>query len=275
MWRTRFSNADPRIFQIFTLGSLLVLHVLTGDFAPEIEVVSLTVLTCVCVQILCLQFFRVPQMSAVPDLKSPVITALSLSILLKAGSLWVHPVAAAVAISSKFLFRVDNKHIFNPANIGIVTALLLFPHWSWISPAQWGHSLLLGFALLCLAMLVLYKIPRRDMGPMFFVVWAGFLFGRALWLGDPLDIPLLNLKNGAILIFAFFMISDPKTIPDTLKGRFIFALSVCTLAYIMLFVFQIRAGLFYALALACLFRPVLDRIWQGRAYQWSMSNQQG
>ena len=48
---------------------------------------------------------------------------------------------------------------------------------------------------------------------------ALLLFGRAYWLGDPLAIPVHQLQNGALLVFAFFMISDPKTTPDTGFGR--------------------------------------------------------
>ena len=49
------------------------------------------------------------------------------------------------------------------------------------------------------------------------VAYGLLLIGRALWLGDPLSIPLHQLQNGALLIFAFFMISDPKTTPNTAR----------------------------------------------------------
>ena len=40
------------------------------------------------------------------------------------------------------------------------------------------------------------------------------LLARAFWLGDPLAIPLHQMQSGSLLIFAFFMISDPRTTPD-------------------------------------------------------------
>jgi Na+-translocating ferredoxin:NAD+ oxidoreductase RnfD subunit len=52
------------------------------------------------------------------------------------------------------------------------------------------------------------------------------LFRRAIWLGDPLAIPLHQLQNGAFLIFSFYMISDPKTTPNSRAGRVLFALLV-------------------------------------------------
>ena len=45
------------------------------------------------------------------------------------------------------------------------------------------------------------------------------LCGRSWWLGEPLAIPLHRLENGALLIFAFFMVSDPKTTPAGLTTR--------------------------------------------------------
>src|SRR5690606_39314779 len=56
------------------------------------------------------------RLSGVPfDAKSPLITGLSLSLLLRADALWLHAAAALIAIGSQFVLRVDGKHVFNPA----------------------------------------------------------------------------------------------------------------------------------------------------------------
>jgi len=94
---------------------------------------------------------------------------------------------------------------------------------------------------------------------------------RGIWLGDPLDLVFNQLQNGALLIFAFFMISDPKTIPDRFIGRVIFALVVTAVAYILTFEFRIREALFYALALVCLIRPFIDMAWRGQEFNWRPS----
>jgi len=54
---------------------------------------------------------------------------------------------------------------------------------------------------------------RSDVSCAFIVSYAALLFGRAYWLGDPWSIPLKQLQSGALLLFTFFMISDPKTTP--------------------------------------------------------------
>jgi len=41
------------------------------------------------------------------------------------------------------------------------------------------------------------------------------VIGRSLYVGEPLTIPFHRLESGALLLFTFFMISDPKTTPDS------------------------------------------------------------
>ncbi len=234
-----------------------------ADFGADIMVVAVLLCGALVTQLLFSKAFVIAY-----DFRSPLITALSLSMLLRTNELWIYLLAVIAAIASKFLLRIRGKHIFNPANIGIVLVLLLFSDVAWVSPGQWGSALWLAALLCFLSFLVLFKIPYRDMALLFLCFWSGLLFMRALWLGDPLSIPLHQLQSGALLIFAFFMISDPKTIPDTLKGRIVFALSVAVLAYILTFTFRIRESLFYALAILCIFRPIIDYIWAGRIYHW-------
>ena len=254
--------ADPRHFQIASLSTLLGILVYWGDFTPSPTLISLTLLSVLLTQLL----FSAPLNHF--DLKSPFITGLSLCLLLRVAEWWIYPLAAFIAISSKFVIRYDNKHIFNPANIAIVSMLILLPEYSWISPGQWGNHAWLAFLLASLAFLVLYKIPKADISLFFIGSYAALLFARALWLGDPLEIPMHHLQSGAILIFAFFMISDPKTTPDHRKGRFIFAFAVALLGFTLQFGLQIRPGLFYALTAISMITPFIDKWAPSPRYEW-------
>ena len=249
--------ADARHFQIVTLSTLLGLQLFWSDLPT-----SFTIFAVVIASVLGVQFFFSKIYKLDFDFRSPFITGLSLTILLKASALWIYPLAALIAIGSKFLIRAQDRHLFNPANIGIVIVLLVFSDMTWISSGQWGSSVWLAALLLCFAFLVLSKVPSRDMALLFLLCWGGALLFRALWLGDPLAIPLHQLQSGALLIFAFFMISDPKTIPPKFWQRLIFALVVTCVAYILTFEFRIRESLFYALALVCLIRPLIEYSWK-------------
>jgi Na+-transporting NADH:ubiquinone oxidoreductase subunit NqrB len=255
---------DARHFQIATLGTLLFLLLLWSDFAPKPEIIALIFTSTLLTQFFFYKFLKIPS----NDYRSPLITSLSLCLLFKTNFIWFYALAGVVAMATKFLIRWDNKHLFNPANAAIVIGLVVLPNNVWVSPGQWGSALWLGFGLLCFAALVLNRSKRADIALFFLGSWLFLLFARALWLGDPIDIPLHNAQSGALLIFAFFMISDPMTTPDHRLGRFVFAFTVAVIAYVMQYVFQIREAIFYALFLVCFTTPLIDLVLKDNRYQW-------
>jgi Na+-translocating ferredoxin:NAD+ oxidoreductase RnfD subunit len=116
---------------------------------------------------------------------------------------------------------------------------------------------------------VVWKALRSDVAFAFLAAWAALLFGRALWLGDPLSIPLHQLQSGSLLLFAFFMISDPKTTPDARGGRLLFGALVALVAYYFQFVlYRPSGGLILALFLLSPLVPLFDLVFPSRRYEW-------
>jgi Na+-transporting NADH:ubiquinone oxidoreductase subunit NqrB len=218
--------------------------------------------------------FAATRLAGLPrfDPLSAMITSLSLTLLLRTDVLALAMLAATIAIGSKFLLRVRGKHIFNPANIALVS-LMFGSEQAWVSSGQWGSAALGALALACLGCVVLTRAKRAETTLAFLLIYATLLFGRAVWLGDPLGIPLHQLQNGALLIFAFFMISDPKTTPNTVAGRLIYGALVASIAYIIQFVFYTPNGPIIALILSAPLVPLLDLAMHGRIYRWQQ--QQG
>ncbi len=135
---------DGRYYQIAALGVLLGLNIAFLDLGAKPLPSLLAVAGALATQALCSRLWRLPAI----DLRSPLITGLSLSLLLRADEPWLHAAAGVIAIASKFGLRIDGKHVWNPAGFAIV-ALLFATDRVWISPGQWGASLwfaaLLGF----------------------------------------------------------------------------------------------------------------------------------
>src|SRR5882724_10308047 len=208
------------------------------------------------------------------DLRSPLITGLSLSLLLRADEPWLHAVAGVIAIGSKFVLRIDGKHIWNPAGLAIVV-LLFTSNDVWISPGQWGSAVWFVALLSFFAILVLHTARRSDMALFFLGSHAALLLARAYWLGDPLAIPLHQLQSGSLLIFAFFMISDPRTSPDARIGRFLFAASVAILGHYLAFFMQMRPALYIALIAISPLTLLIDRILPAERFAWSRPASQG
>ena len=256
---------DPRHLQIVTLAGMLAYGLGWLDFSWPSWLFLIYPLSALLFQWL---LGRLAGLSFDP--RSALISSLSLCLLLHTDT-WMWAVfAAAVAIGSKFVLRVAGHHVFNPSCLAIVVTLLATDR-AWVSPGQWGLGAFLAFAAVCLGLWVLHHTRRGDVTLAFLAAWSTLLFGRAFWLGDPWSIPLLQLQNAALLIFAFFMISDPKTVPDRRLARIGFALVVAVVGYVLQYHFYVNEGLFYALAVCAPLVPLLNRWLPGDRYVWPAS----
>ncbi len=259
---TRLSR-DPRDYQIAVLSYLLVYGVGWLEFDISWEQVAILLGTVLITQYLCGRFTRLPAF----DPRSPLVSGLSLCLLLRSNDPALLAAAAMVAIGSKFIIRRNGKHFFNPSNFAIVVMLALTGE-VWVSPAQWGSHLYFAFLMACLGGIVIHRAMRSDVSYAFITAYAAILFGRAWWLGDPLAIPLKQFQSGALLLFTFFMISDPKTTPDSRAGRFIFALLVAGGAAFVQFGLYRTNGLLWSLAAGSILTPFIDRLLPGTKYKW-------
>lgn len=258
---------DPRLYQITTLGLLLVygigwldLEVRAGQAAAILATVLLTQ-------------YAAGRLAGPPrarrfDPRSALISGLSLCLLLRTNALSLTVLTAGVAIASKFLIRWRGKHVFNPTNIALVL-MMLATGAVWVSPGQWGSAAVFGFLLASLGGLVVNRAARSDVTLAFLLSYAAIVIGRSWWLGEPHSIPLHRLSNGALVLFAFFMISDPKTTPDSRVGRIVFAVLVALGAGFVQFTLHRPNGLLWSLAVVHLAVPLIDRLLPGPRYDWA------
>lgn len=255
-------SADARHFQILTLGALVGLSNLWSDFGSG----WLSLLWALA-GALAAQFLGDTIQGKKFDARSPLITACSLAILLRGPDPAWHFAAAAFAVASKFLFRVNGKHLFNPANVAIVAFLVVFDRF-WISPGQWGATAWFLGLFMTAAALTLTKAARWDTALWFIGTFAICLFGRAWYLGDPLTIPVHQLQSGALIVFTGFMITDPRSTPNHWMGRMVFAIAVAVLGWWLQWRWQLRPGLLYALVLCCPLTPLLDYLFKAKRFMW-------
>jgi Na+-transporting NADH:ubiquinone oxidoreductase subunit NqrB len=269
-WLPRDFWSDARHYQIAALASLVIFNIGWIDFGARPVNSALAIGGALLAQLIFSRWFG-PE---IVDLRSPLITGLSLSLLMRADEPWLHALAGVIAIGSKFIFRIDGKHIWNPAGFAIVV-LLFSSKGIWISPGAWGTAVWFSALLAFFAILVLHASRRSDMAIFFLGCHGALLLARAFWLGDPLAIPLHQLQSGSLLIFAFFMISDPRTSPDSRLGRFIFAASVALLAHYMTFFMQMRPALYVALIALSPITLLIDRLLPAERFAWTKPAPQG
>jgi len=250
------------LFQIATLSLLLAIGITRFEVAASLQQAFITLLSAMATQALAT---RIAGQSF--DWRSPAITALSLTLLLRTHQPLLWAASGALAIGSKFTLQRGGKHVFNPACLAIVT-LLLAGQPVWVSPGQWGALAWGAGCLVAAACLVLTGARRLDIAATFLAAWFVGLAARCLLLGDPWTIPLHQIQSGALLVFAFFMITDPRSTPDSRWGRILFALCVAALGHWLMFYGQNRLALFYALMTISLATPLLDTVFSARRFSW-------
>jgi len=243
---------DPRWLQIAFLSSFLVVGLSARDF--PISHAPFIFATALATQIAFTRLLKLPD----AGLLSPVITSFGLTLLLRSDLIWIPPLAAFLAIASKFVLRIRGRHFFNPANFGLCACMLLTTH-TWCSPAQWGEGPLLLLWVLALGCMVAHRAFRSDVSLAFLGAWVLLRVARVVYLGQRAPVLLHQLESGSLLLFTFFMISDPKTTPRSTAGRLGFASFVAALAFVLQHVAHARNPIIWALFLLAPLTPLLDR----------------
>ena len=297
----RLRPHDPRLYQIATLASLLVYGLIWLDFEITPARAALMLATVLVTQAVCDHLsadrtrpadgFKTcsaglsgPRWAALKgppygfdtgcrngptqvNVRSALISGLSLCLLLRTNRPELAVLAAVLTITGKFLLRFRGKHVFNPTNGGLV-AMLLLTDQVWVSPGQWGSAAFFAFLMACLGSVVVKRASRSDVTYAFIAFYCALLFGRSLYLGEPLSIPVHRLESGALLLFTFFMISDPKTTPDSRAGRVLFAALVAFGAWYVQFRMFRTNGLLWSLAACSASVPLIDWLMPGNRYTW-------
>jgi Na+-transporting NADH:ubiquinone oxidoreductase subunit NqrB len=176
-----------------------------------------------------------------------------------------------VTVASKFIIRFNNKHIFNPNNFGIVLTIFTFPGLAAVTPYQWGFdSSLLAVFIFIVGLFITYSVKRTDMA-FFFLIPYTF----SILLFSYLDLFSGNifhhLISVPIILFSFFMITDPKTIPDARIGRFIFAIILVSISSFLYIYTNLKPAFFFALPLASIFSPIIDFYFKSPKFEWKSS----
>jgi len=172
------------------------------------------------------RYLGVGGVGVVDFLLSAHITGLAVSMLLYTGER-LAPIAfaAAVAIGSKYVLRVGaagggSRHFLNPSNFGITLTLLVFSYVGITQPYMFTEKLnavgswVLPAVLVCAGSFLngrfTHKLPL-------IAGWVGGFVLQALvrWglFGNLPLASLMPLTGVALLLFTFYMVTDPATTP--------------------------------------------------------------
>ncbi|MCW5317610.1 Na+-transporting NADH:ubiquinone oxidoreductase, subunit NqrB [Nostoc sp. KVJ3] len=255
---------DIRDYQILFLGLFLVLGIGTRDWTLRPELIGVAIATSLVTQWILSWVTGKEQMA---NLRSALITSLGLSLLLRADCWTTMAIAAVIAIASKFLFQIGDKHFFNPTNFGIISALILTPD-AWVSPGQWGEEWWYGLLFAGTGGMILQRVGRWDTTAAFLGSYSLLEAIRNLWLGWTWDVYWHRLMSGSLLLFALFMITDPRSIPNSRIGRVVWAICIAGLTFILRNYFFISTAVFWALFALAPLTILLDVLWLAPRFSW-------
>lgn len=202
---------------------------------------------------------------------SVLISAMSLCLLLKTNHWQISLLAAFFTVISKYLFKWKSKHLFNPSAFGIVATIWLTND-AWLSPGQWGSNAVMFFGAITLGVIVVTRVQKLDVSLAFLLTYIGLLYWRQVYvLGWSMDYFLQSVSTGSLLLFTFFMISDPRTSPNHPVARILWAMVIAAVAfYFAVFKWKYNTIIWVLVGAAPLV-PILDAVFRSKEFTWTPS----
>ena len=278
---------DPRLQVAAVIVTIHVLGQVALGFHVSVPQILAAILTCAVIEVVLT--FRRHRELVWPA--SAMLTGSGVALILRVpstprGDHWtthawyVFAAVAGVSLLTKYVIRYRGSHLFNPSNIGLVAAFLLLgstrvePLDFWWSPLD--APMIAAYTVILIGgVLVTRRLDLLVPATIFWVVLAGgvglvALSGHCMvarWAFAPvcgLDFWRVIVTSPEVLIFLFFMLTDPKTVPPGRVGRMLFALVLAIVATVLIAPqtneFGTKVALLGSLVIVCAARPLLERL---------------
>lgn len=161
-----------------------------------------------------------------PNLASAYITGISVGILTRSPAFWPFALCSAIAITSKYVIRWKDRHLWNPSNLAICVLLLLAPDVFSTLSIQWGNNLPPMLIVWTLGALITWRVKRFHITATYVVSFLLFALLRGFITGHGFQAEVAPITGPMYQLFIFFMITDPKT---TVKPRW----AQCLVAFLV------------------------------------------
>ncbi len=198
-----------------------------------------------------------------PNVASAYISGISVGILLRSPAFWPYVVCAALAITSKYVVRYKNRHLWNPSNFAICAVIFLAVDTVATLSVQWGNNLWAMLVIWSLGSIIIARLHRFHICAAYVTSFVAFAAVRSWMVGDPFVSELSPITGPEYQLFIFFMITDPKTTVRTRWGQCAVAFCVAAVEMVLRLHSSIYAPL-YALFLVGPPALLLSMWWNGR-----------
>ena len=183
-----------------------------------------------------------------PNLASAYISGISVGILVRSPAFWPYILCALISITSKYVLRVHNRHIWNPSNFGIAALFILAPGAVAGLSIQWGNFVWPMTVIWVLGSAIIWRLRRFHISATYVVSFLGFALLRSWMTGNPWQAEVSPITGPMYQLFIFFMVTDPKTTVRSKAGQ-CFVVFLVAAVEMVLRLHQVVYAPFYALFL--------------------------
>lgn len=228
------TKQDPRLIEIGGLVVALVVRMVAIHPAPSALHILAALVTAVVLDVV-LTYARQRRL-VVPA--SALITGAIVALILKTSAVGPFALAAALAILSKHLIRTAGRHMLNPAAFGLTVVLLAFPSLVHTVTHNWTATFLVAPFLIMGGAIATKQAESIDLAMWFIPIYMlGVVVDTVATHGSALSAS--NVKGTVFavqpvfLIFAFYLLTDPRTAPRAKMGRRLYAIMIALLGVII------------------------------------------
>jgi Na+-translocating ferredoxin:NAD+ oxidoreductase RnfD subunit len=222
--RPRF-QIDKRYLAPILVTVVLVVGQITFGFLESWGRTFLAIATAIGVELVLGRLFT----GSWPHLASAYISGISIGMLVRSPEIWPYALCSAISITSKYLIRVDGRHIWNPSNLGIVAMLVLASDTVASLSVQWGNTWLPMVTVWLFGAVIIHSLGRFHITLTYVMSFIAFAAVRAAVTGHPFLAEAAPITGPMYQLYIFFMITDPKTTVRTKKGQMLVAFLVAAM----------------------------------------------
>jgi hypothetical protein len=220
---------DPRLHSpLWITLVLLVGHVSAGILESPSQLV-LAIAAAVAAELLLGRVTR----GSWPTIASPYMTGASVGMLLRSPEYWPFAWCAVVSIMSKYVIRLDGRHVFNPSNFGISLLLLVYPAHAAHLSVQWGNSLVAIVMVWSLTLIVLMRWRILHICLTYVAAFVLLAYPRSLVTGHSYLTEVAPITGPMYQLYVLLMITDPKTSVRSRGGQMAMVACVAALEAVL------------------------------------------
>jgi Na+-transporting NADH:ubiquinone oxidoreductase subunit NqrB len=213
-WWELGRKIDPRYLIAFLITLVLVAAQLRYHMFGGYDRLVLALAVCMATETLLSWFDR----GKIVNLQSAYISGISLTLLLKpqGGALWPFALGGFLAISSKYVLRYRDNHLWNPTNFAVAALLLAAPDRVSVLSHQFGNELATNLVIWTFGLIIAARVGVLHITLTYVASFLLLNSVRALGMGQAVLPEIAPITGPMYQLFVFFMITDPRTV---VRGR--------------------------------------------------------